>query len=491
MRATLMRERAGGLRAAGDRDGAEQLERKARLQERFGRGQDIARPSRFTATSRATRRQAHRQALTEVAGMHALERDARTQQVAADEARLPMVQRDLALAGSTGGDTATLHQEQQAIGERLATNRARLQELAPREDGSPSPATRAAASALANERLEPGLRSHQYVARISAGRGSPFARRIAGAGARGARDELARSRAHAVRVAQTPPDQRAPAAPLRPARPPSAAGKRRDERTSRPGPNSPTIQRSVEQPGAASAAIACALLDDRTAAAAPAAGRRSQSARYAPPDTARRWPGGQRPGRCSDAAPHPTPSRAARARRGVGHARRGPTRAIAAGAGRTAGGHAHGPCGCDSRRWSRSGLSWAPRLVPSSLVVLAVIVLVVLLIVLIVSVAGAAFQSSTAVWPVPIATDSAGAYQASGWAISSRFGWRDDPRGGGAEFHDGIDLANPQGRCPFGYHCGTPAMFDGQVQYVGWDMAASGDPSKTGGGEMVILQERR
>jgi hypothetical protein len=30
-------------------------------------------------------------------------------------------------------------------------------------------------------------------------------------------------------------------------------------------------------------------------------------------------------------------------------------------------------------------------------------------------------------------------------------------------------------------------MFDGTVQYVGWDMAASGDPSKTGGGEMVIV----
>jgi hypothetical protein len=121
-------------------------------------------------------------------------------------------------------------------------------------------------------------------------------------------------------------------------------------------------------------------------------------------------------------------------------------------------------------------------------VVLAVIALVILVIVLIISVAGAAFQSSTAVWPVPIATDSAGAYTASGWAISSRFGWRDDPSGGEAEFHDGIDLANPQGQCPFGYHCAAPAMFDGQVQYVGWDMAASGDPSRTAGGELVILR---
>src|SRR4051794_6836131 len=78
--------------------------------------------------------------------------------------------------------------------------------------------------------------------------------------------------------------------------------------------------------------------------------------------------------------------------------------------------------------------------------IVAVIVLMIVLIVLIVSVAGAAFQSSTAVWPVPVATDSAGTYQASGWTISSRYGWRDNPQGGGIEFHDGIDLTNPQGR---------------------------------------------
>jgi murein DD-endopeptidase MepM/ murein hydrolase activator NlpD len=119
--------------------------------------------------------------------------------------------------------------------------------------------------------------------------------------------------------------------------------------------------------------------------------------------------------------------------------------------------------------------------------VIAAIVLVVLLIVLLVAVMGAAFQSSTAVWPVSVATDVAGNYAASGWTISSRYGWRDDPQGGGSEFHDGLDLANPDGACPFGYHCGAPSMFDGTVQYVGWDVAASGDPSKTGGGEVVIV----
>jgi murein DD-endopeptidase MepM/ murein hydrolase activator NlpD len=74
--------------------------------------------------------------------------------------------------------------------------------------------------------------------------------------------------------------------------------------------------------------------------------------------------------------------------------------------------------------------------------VIALIALVVGLVVLI-AVVGAAFQTTTAVWPVPIATDAAGNYQASGWAISSRYGWRDDPQAGGAEFHDGIDQANP------------------------------------------------
>jgi hypothetical protein len=218
MRAPLMRQQASDLRTAGDRGSAEALERKARLQQRFGHGQDIARLSRFTPSARATRQQAYRQALTETAGMHALERDALTQQIGTDEARLPTIARDLALAGSTGGGTTTLHQEQQTITQRLAANRARLQAIAPREDGTPARATRQAATALANERLAPGLRSTTYAARISAGSGSAFARRITGGPSQNARYELAQTRAHAVRVAQTPPDQRAPVAPVQRAR---------------------------------------------------------------------------------------------------------------------------------------------------------------------------------------------------------------------------------------------------------------------------------
>jgi hypothetical protein len=158
--------------------------------------------------------------------MHALERDALNGQIAADAARLPTMQRDLALAGSTGGDTTTLHQEQQAIEQRLSANRARHY----------APATRTAAAALANERLESGLRSPVYAARISAGGGSAFARRIAGAGTQRARDELARTRAHAVRVAQIPPERRAPIAPPRRR---SVAGARRDGLASRPNPTRP------------------------------------------------------------------------------------------------------------------------------------------------------------------------------------------------------------------------------------------------------------
>jgi hypothetical protein len=108
-----------------------------------------------------------------------------------------------------------LHQEQQNIEGRLATSRARAQAISPMEHGAPARATRAAAAALANERLAPELRSSAYRARIGAGQGSPFARRITGGPTESARNELAQTRAHTVRVAQTPPERRAPIAPPR------------------------------------------------------------------------------------------------------------------------------------------------------------------------------------------------------------------------------------------------------------------------------------
>jgi hypothetical protein len=213
MRATLMRGRAGELRTQGDPGGADALSRKARLHDRFARGSEIARPSRFSDAERAQRRDVHRQALAEVGGMHALERDALTHQIGVDEQRLPIVTRELAMRGATSGDTAALHDEQQQIEQRLTSSRARLQLLTPGEGHRHAPATRAAAAALANERLPQSLRTAPYALRHGTDTGSPFVRRIAGAPTQDARDELARSRAVAVKTAQTPADKRPPIVP--------------------------------------------------------------------------------------------------------------------------------------------------------------------------------------------------------------------------------------------------------------------------------------
>lgn len=142
--------------------------------------------------------------------MHALERDALTQRIGADEQRMPILTRELAMRGATGGDTAALYDEQQQIERRLTTSRARLQQITPGEGQRHAPATRVAAAALANERLPQGLRAAPYALRHGAASASPFAQRIAGAPTQDARDELARSRAVAVQAAQTPPDRRPP-----------------------------------------------------------------------------------------------------------------------------------------------------------------------------------------------------------------------------------------------------------------------------------------
>lgn len=213
MRATLMRQRAGELRAQGDPVGAEALSGKARLQDRFARGSDIARPSRFSVAERTQRRDTHRAALAEVSGMHALERDALTHQIGADEQRLPIVTRELAMRGATGGDASALHDAQRQIEQRLTMSRTRLQQLTPGEGQRHAPATRAAAAALANERLPQALRGAPYALRHGTDSGSPFVRRIAGAPTQEARDELARSRAVAVQTAQTPADKRPPIVP--------------------------------------------------------------------------------------------------------------------------------------------------------------------------------------------------------------------------------------------------------------------------------------
>ncbi|HWQ13904.1 MAG TPA: peptidase M23 [Roseiflexaceae bacterium] len=121
-------------------------------------------------------------------------------------------------------------------------------------------------------------------------------------------------------------------------------------------------------------------------------------------------------------------------------------------------------------------------------IIAVVMVLVVGLIFLILSAIGAGFQATTAVWPVPADVREDGTYRAGGWAISSRFGWRTGPFTQQAEFHDGIDIVNPSGGCPFGHRCALPAMFDGVVEYVGWDQTGTGDPATMGGGQIVIVE---
>lgn len=146
--------------------------------------------------------------------MHALERDALTQRIDADEQRLPTLERDLAMAGSTGGNTTALHQEHSELTQHLAASRAHLAALTPLEGQQLPRATREAATALANERLPQELRSTPYAMRHGAARGSALVRRIAQAGTQGARDELARARATGARMAATPVDRRPPIARL-------------------------------------------------------------------------------------------------------------------------------------------------------------------------------------------------------------------------------------------------------------------------------------
>jgi hypothetical protein len=193
VRAGLMRERADALRAQGDRAGASALRRKAGLHERFAQGRSIAKPVRFTEAARVQRRAAHRQALAEVSGMHALERDALSEQIQSDEQRLPHVTRELAMASATGGDTKELHAEQAAMEARLTDGRARLRQITPPKGREHTSATRAAAAALANERLPVALRATR-----------PAQQAATHNARQNAQVELARSRAAARTAAEKP-----------------------------------------------------------------------------------------------------------------------------------------------------------------------------------------------------------------------------------------------------------------------------------------------
>ena len=165
-----------------------------------------------------------------------------------------------------------------------------------------------------------------------------------------------------------------------------------------------------------------------------------------------------------------------------------PVRDAAISAGRVAGQRALRAVGS---ALMKTGAAAGGKVVVVAMLVALTIILIGGLILIIVGALGAVFQHTALPWPVPPDVLPDGTYRAGGWAISSRFGWRRHPITGQPEFHDGIDIINPTGACPFGYRCILPAMFDGMVTYVGWDPNAPRRPAKEGGGQIVIVESSR
>jgi murein DD-endopeptidase MepM/ murein hydrolase activator NlpD len=83
--------------------------------------------------------------------------------------------------------------------------------------------------------------------------------------------------------------------------------------------------------------------------------------------------------------------------------------------------------------------------------------------------ASAVTQKSTLTWPVAAPTRvaaKASDYRASGWMVSSPFGWRPNPEQLGTwELHEGADLAGPM----FCMGCKAPPLGDVEIAQVGWD----------------------
>jgi hypothetical protein len=117
----------------------------------------------------------------------------------------------------------------------------------------------------------------------------------------------------------------------------------------------------------------------------------------------------------------------------------------------------------------------------------AIAALSAVLLVLVIATAGAVTQKSTLTWPVAAPTRVAAAapdYAASGWSVSSGFGWRPDVLHPGLwELHEGIDLAGPM-FCP---GCAVAPLGDILVSHVGWDQPWSNDPLHTGAGVVVDM----
>lgn len=103
-------------------------------------------------------------------------------------------------------------------------------------------------------------------------------------------------------------------------------------------------------------------------------------------------------------------------------------------------------------------------------------------------IASAVVNKSTVVWPVAAPTQvslAQNSYLATGWTITSPFGWRTTPSDPSQwELHDGIDLAGPM----FCDGCSVPPMGDLEITNVDWDQPYADDPRTAGAGVIVDMQ---
>lgn len=129
-------------------------------------------------------------------------------------------------------------------------------------------------------------------------------------------------------------------------------------------------------------------------------------------------------------------------------------------------------------------LAFSPLIIRLLKIIVPVLLGLLLLPVII---ASAVLNKSTVVWPVVAPTQVATgqtAYLATGWTISSPFGWRPNPDNPSTwELHEGIDLAGPM----FCDGCPVPPMGDIEVVFVGWDQASAAEPQRAGAGVVVDM----
>ncbi len=129
-------------------------------------------------------------------------------------------------------------------------------------------------------------------------------------------------------------------------------------------------------------------------------------------------------------------------------------------------------------------LALSPLIIRVLKIVVPIVIGLLLLPILAVS---AVLNKSTVTWPVVAPTQVTAdqtAYLATGWTISSPFGWRPNPDNPGEwELHEGIDLAGPM----FCDGCSVPPMGDIEVVFVGWDQPSADEPQNAGAGVVVDM----